>query len=42
MNTVLEKLAELNFHDVTLGVELDKEDNIRLYTRKNLQKKSKR
>jgi GNAT superfamily N-acetyltransferase len=33
MNRVLERLYELNFNYVTLGVEPHKEANIRLYTR---------
>ena len=33
MNRVLERLHELNFQCVTLGVEPDKEANIRLYKR---------
>ena len=33
MNRVLERLHELNFQYVTLGVEPDKEANIRLYKR---------
>ena len=41
MNTVLERLRELNFRYVTIGVEPDKEANVRLYTRLGFKEKIK-
>ncbi|MFZ0447085.1 MAG: GNAT family N-acetyltransferase [Bacillus sp. (in: firmicutes)] len=41
MNRVLERLHELNFQYVTLGVEPDKEANIRLYKRMGFTQKIK-
>ncbi|MFZ0446787.1 MAG: GNAT family N-acetyltransferase [Bacillus sp. (in: firmicutes)] len=41
MNRVLERLRELNFRYVTIGVEPEEEDNVRLYTKMGFKQKVK-